>query len=234
MKPLPPLVAAMAAGLLALLPAAANEPAHDDNPAAQPPVATVPPGDEHAATAAEPAKPAPTPSDEAHARESRSLLNLGASLTERGDFAAAEIAFRRVMNDRTFPAPDQCEALLGLARMYRKQGTFTKAVATYEKFLKLYPDDARVPDALLELGRSQRAMGAGHAGSGSERCLCASPRVVRGTPTAKRTSIALTPACRRQNPPATPNAASASARPTRATFASSTPSGVSLAVCMTA
>lgn len=64
------------------------------------------------------------------------------------------------MNDRTFPAADQCDALLGLARMYRKQGTFTKAVAAYEKFLKLHPDDARVPDALLELGRSQRAMGA--------------------------------------------------------------------------
>ena len=109
-----------------------------------------------------PAAPGPQASikPEWQAKEGRGLVNLGTSLTERGDFAAAEIAFRRVMNDRTFPAADQCDALLGLARMYRRQATFTKAVATYEKFLKLYPDDARVPDALLELGRSQRAMGA--------------------------------------------------------------------------
>ncbi len=109
-----------------------------------------------------PAAPIGSPSikPEWQAKEGRGLVNLGNSLTERDDFAAAEIAFRRVMNDRAFPAADQCDALLGLARMYRRQATFTKAVATYEKFLKLYPDDPRVPEALLELGRSQRAMGA--------------------------------------------------------------------------
>lgn len=87
-------------------------------------------------------------------------MQLGTSLTERGDFAAAEIAFRRIMNDRRFPDQEQRDALLGLARMYRKQGVFTKAAAVYEKFLKIHADDARVPDALLELGRSHRAMGA--------------------------------------------------------------------------
>lgn len=93
-------------------------------------------------------------------KEGRGLVNLGTSLTERGDFAAAEIAFRRIMNDRRYPEPEQRDALLGLARMYRRQALFTKAVAVYEKFLKLYSDDARVPDALLELGRSHRALGA--------------------------------------------------------------------------
>ena len=117
---------------------------------------------EHVAGETLPAAPLATGSikPDWQAKEGRGLVNLGNSLTERDDFAAAEIAFRRVMNDRTFPAADQCDALLGLARMYRRQATFTKAVATYEKFLKLYPNDARVPDALLELGRSQRAMGA--------------------------------------------------------------------------
>jgi tetratricopeptide (TPR) repeat protein len=93
-------------------------------------------------------------------KEGRGLVNLGTSLTERGDFAAAEIAFRRIMNDRRYHEPEQRDALLGLARMYRRQAVFTKAVAVYEKFLKLYSDDARVPDALLELGRSHRALGA--------------------------------------------------------------------------
>lgn len=110
-----------------------------------------------------PAPVAPTPvpkRNDEFRKEGRGLVQLGTSLTERGDFAAAEIAFRRIMNDRRYPDQEQRDALLGLARMYRKQGLFTKAAAVYEKFLKLYSDDARVPDALLELGRSQRAMGA--------------------------------------------------------------------------
>jgi tetratricopeptide (TPR) repeat protein len=98
--------------------------------------------------------------DDWHLKEGRGLVKLGGSLTERGDFPAAEIAYRQVLNDRTYPADLQADALLGLARMYRRQTAFTKAVAAYEKYLKLYPSDERVPDALLELGRSQRAMGA--------------------------------------------------------------------------
>lgn len=159
-----PLAAALALGLLSLLPAAAADsstlapaPAASVAEVAQAPDATTQTASAEStpAVTAESATP-----DDPHARESRSLLTLGANLTERGDFAAAEIAYRRVMNDRTYPAADQCDALLGIARMYRKQGSFTKAVAAYEKFLKLHPDDHRVPDALLELGRSQRAMGA--------------------------------------------------------------------------
>lgn len=102
----------------------------------------------------------PSVLEESLHKEARGLLTLGGNLTERGDFPAAEIAFWQVLHNRSYPAADQCDALLGLARMHRRQGAFTKASAAYEKFLKLYPDDARVPDALLELGRSQRAMGA--------------------------------------------------------------------------
>lgn len=135
-------------------------PASNPGTAEQPPA----PGDTAPAAATEvppPTEPAPpTSKPDWQAKEGRGLVNLGNSLAGRGDYPAAEIAFRRVMNDRTFPVADQCDALLGLARMYRRQATFTKAAATYEKFLKLYPDDPRVPDALLELGRSQRAMGA--------------------------------------------------------------------------
>ena len=124
------------------------------------PVAEQVPAVAHA-PAAEKAAPAPVAKTDADQRkEARGLLNLGTSLTARGDFIAAEIAFWQVLHNRSYPAPDQCEALLGLARMHRKQGVFTKASAVYERFLKSYPDDARVPDALLELGRCQRAMGA--------------------------------------------------------------------------
>jgi len=123
--------------------AKANEPNFEVDPKAHP----------------RPTVPVTTPAETWH-KEARGLLNLGASLTEREDFVAAEIAFRQIMNSRNYGATDVGDALLGLARMYRKQAAFTKAAAVYEKFLKLYPDDSRVPDALLELGRSQRAMGA--------------------------------------------------------------------------
>ncbi len=130
--------------LLALLGLAAAAPVEAPSPA---PAAK--------AAVAVPAKPAGAPAD----REFQGLLNLGASLTDRGDYAAAEIAYRQVF---TKNAPDELTkpALLGLARMHRKQGSLIKAAAIYEKFLKEYPNDDRVPDVLLDLGRTLRAMGA--------------------------------------------------------------------------
>lgn len=93
------------------------------------------------------------------ARESHGLVKLGGSLTERGDFDAAEIAYRQVL-DGNAPLETTKAALLGLAYMHRKQGALTKAAAIYERFLKEYPGDDRVPDALLDLGRTLRDMGA--------------------------------------------------------------------------
>jgi tetratricopeptide (TPR) repeat protein len=93
------------------------------------------------------------------ADEIRGLLNLGASLTDRNDFDAAEIAYRQVLNADDVPPADTKTALLGLAHMHRKQGSLIKAVAIYEKFLALYPGDERTPDALIDLGRTLRDMG---------------------------------------------------------------------------
>lgn len=93
------------------------------------------------------------------ARESHGLVKLGGNLTERGDFEAAEIAYRQVL-DGNAPLETTKAALLGLAHMHRKQGAYTKAAAIYERFLKDYPGDDRVPDALLDLGRTLRDMGA--------------------------------------------------------------------------
>jgi tetratricopeptide (TPR) repeat protein len=92
--------------------------------------------------------------------EARGLVNLGNNLTDRNDYAAAEIAFRQVLNSSAFTRPEHQEALIGLARMHRRQGSFTKAAAIYERFIKDYPEDGRMPDVLLDLGRTLRAMGA--------------------------------------------------------------------------
>jgi tetratricopeptide (TPR) repeat protein len=105
-----------------------------------------------------PATPGPSP-ELAAVREAKGLVALGASLTDRGDYGAAEIAYRQVLTSKA-PLENVKLALLGLARMHRKQGAPTKAAAVYERYLDNYPNDERVPDALLELGRTLRDMGA--------------------------------------------------------------------------
>lgn len=134
--------------LLALLAAGVSLPAEPSPAAPEAPAA---------AAVAETAQPPPAAPDAA--AEAASLLRLAASLTERAEYPAAEVAYRQVLTQRRFAA-SQRDALIGLARMYRKQGVLTKAAAIYEKFLKAFPDDARTPEALLELGRTLRAMGA--------------------------------------------------------------------------
>jgi tetratricopeptide (TPR) repeat protein len=102
----------------------------------------------------------PVPAVEKKVHEAKGLLVLGASLTDRGDYQAAEIAYRRILSSREFGTPAQKDALLGIAHMFRRAGNFTKAAAIYEKFIKTFPDESRVPDALLDLGRTLRDMGA--------------------------------------------------------------------------
>ena len=88
------------------------------------------------------------------------LINLGLSLAERQDYEAAEIAYRQVIESERAGEAEIKRALLGYAHMFRRKGDLTKAAAIYERFLKDYPNDARVPDALLDLGRTYRGLGA--------------------------------------------------------------------------
>jgi tetratricopeptide (TPR) repeat protein len=92
--------------------------------------------------------------------EANGLLHLAASLAAKGDYPTSEIAYRQVLNRPDFSLADKKSALLGMAHMYRKAGALTKAAAIYEKFVAQYPDDMRVPDAFLDLGRTLRDMGA--------------------------------------------------------------------------
>jgi TolA-binding protein len=137
--------------------APAHEPAPDTSPAAAPAAAHPPAAEKPAAHA--PEKPTLAPKSLA-ADEIKSMLKLGPSLTDRGDYQSAEIAFRAVLAAPAATPADLKPALLGLARLHRKQGALTKAVAVYERYLKDFPGDARAPDALLDLGRTLRALGA--------------------------------------------------------------------------
>lgn len=91
--------------------------------------------------------------------EIASLLRIGTTKREQGDYASAEIALLQVLAENATPEQDR-EALLALARTYRKKGDFTKACAVYERFIKAHPADPELPVLYLELGRSLRALGA--------------------------------------------------------------------------
>ncbi|MEO6875493.1 MAG: tetratricopeptide repeat protein [Opitutaceae bacterium] len=107
------------------------------------------------ALAEPPASAHPPAKDDIHGR-----LNLGSTLTERGEYESAEIAYRQVLEASDASSVEETKsALLGLARMYRKQRFFVKAVAIYQKYLQEYPGDERTPDVLLETGRTMRSMG---------------------------------------------------------------------------
>jgi len=103
---------------------------------------------------------APNVVEAARAAEAKGLLGLGSSLSERKDYAAAEIAYRQILNSTKYTRTEKIDALLGLARMFRQEGSLTKTAAIYEKYLKDFPDHPQVPDVLLDLGRTLRAMGA--------------------------------------------------------------------------
>jgi tetratricopeptide (TPR) repeat protein len=88
-----------------------------------------------------------------------SLLRIGQTKRDQGDYASAEIAFMQVLAVNATTEQDR-EALLGLGRTYRKKGDFTKASAIYERFIKSFPADPELPSVYLELGRTMRALGA--------------------------------------------------------------------------
>lgn len=115
--------------------------------------------DVHAAEAAAEAQAAKSAKRKRTTDEIGGLLALGANLAERGDYSAAEIAYHQVLDSLKVSQTDVKSALLGLARMFRRQGASTKAAAIYERYIKEYPTDERTPDALLELGRTLRELG---------------------------------------------------------------------------
>lgn len=100
-----------------------------------------------------------TKSAEITEAEIKSFLRIGDAKTSQGDYDSAEIAYRQVLAAKATPEQDR-DALLGLARMYRRSNHLTKSAAVYEKLLKEFPADNALPIVYLELGRVHRALGA--------------------------------------------------------------------------
>lgn len=121
-----------------------------------------PPSTEHgepAAAAEGHEEEEPVDSAAAIAAEKESLLRIGQRKYEAKDYESAEIAFRQLLTERT-DKDLRRQAAIGLARTYRRKGELTKAVAVYEKIIKEYPEEGILPTLYLELGRTQRALGA--------------------------------------------------------------------------
>lgn len=109
-------------------------------------------------TPSEPAAPAPAANV---AEELASLLRIGDAKSEQQDWPSARLAYEQVLAGRRHATPVQIKAaLLGLARAWRGDLHLTKACAIYERYIKDYPGDARLPIVYLELGRCLRALGA--------------------------------------------------------------------------
>ena len=87
------------------------------------------------------------------------LIRKGLEKTAQGDYDGANSIFNQVFSLDATTAQHRA-ALLGFARALRKKNELTKAAAVYEKILKDYPLDEDAPDIYLELGRTQRALGA--------------------------------------------------------------------------
>jgi len=122
---------------------------HDDAPAAD---------SEHVAGPQLTIHP-PSPQQAATSEEIASLLRIGLNKIDQGDYTSAELAFRQVLTEKATPEQDR-SALMGLARTYRKKNEFTKAAAVYETLIKQFPENPLLPIVYLELGRTQRALGA--------------------------------------------------------------------------
>jgi tetratricopeptide (TPR) repeat protein len=88
-----------------------------------------------------------------------SLLTMAARFAERGDHASADLAFTEALQVKA-PAEFHGRVLLEFAAHLRSTGRATRAASIYESFLTRYPTDARLPQALIELGRTLRQLGA--------------------------------------------------------------------------
>jgi len=75
------------------------------------------------------------------------------------EFDLAERLYTQPLGMKVTEAQRQA-ALLELAAMYEDAGMTTKMAAVYEKFAKLFSDDARLPQIYLTLGHLYRQMGA--------------------------------------------------------------------------
>lgn len=86
-------------------------------------------------------------------------LDQGRKLRKEKDYAQSEKLLARVM-DATAPKPIKMDALLELGLVMEDSQQYTRGQQVYAQFLRLFPEDPRVPEVYLRQGLIYRGMGA--------------------------------------------------------------------------
>ena len=100
------------------------------------------------------------PLAEKAARDEISMyLKLARKATSKENIELAESLYERMLNVQA-PESYKRSGLLLMGQTYEDRKLFSKAIAVYEKFNQLFPNDEQAPNVLLKLGRLYREAGA--------------------------------------------------------------------------
>ena len=137
--------------------AAETLPAEDETATPSRPHATIDESDLEPETVA--AAPEAVPADAAPGGlDLQALYDTSFERFQRGEFDAAEIGFRQVL-DR-FPRSDLADnAQYWIAESYERRGDEARALLEFRAVVERYPEGTKVPDALLKVARALERQG---------------------------------------------------------------------------
>ena len=92
-------------------------------------------------------------------RKIGSLSRLAQLAAEKGSLELAESSYNKLL-DLDVPNEEKKVPLIQMAEVFEKNAIYSKAIAVYEKIVKLFPADPKSPEILLKLGRIYRETGA--------------------------------------------------------------------------
>ena len=99
------------------------------------------------------------PEDSPSAMKIANLARLAQLAGEKGNLELAESTYKKLLD---LPASDEEKktALWQMAGIFAKNHIYSKAIAVYEKVIKLFPIDPKTPEMMLNLGGVYRETGA--------------------------------------------------------------------------
>jgi len=92
-------------------------------------------------------------------RKITNLSRLAQLAAEKGNLELAEETYNKLL-DLDVPDIEKKTALEEMADIYDKKQIYSKAIAVYEKLIKLFPVDPKTPEIMLKLGLVYRETGA--------------------------------------------------------------------------
>lgn len=99
------------------------------------------------------------PDESPMGRKITNYSRLAQLAAEKGNLELAESTYNKLL-DLDVPDVEKKTALIQMAGVFEKNQIYSKAIAVYEKIVKLFPLDPKSPEILLKLGRIYRETGA--------------------------------------------------------------------------